>query len=988
MLYRIGVDVGGTNTDAALARAVFDQSDTSTNSNPHVEIAASFKSPTTPDITSGICNSVRGLLEQTRVQPDDIISVNIGTTHFINAIIQVDRSKLSRVAVLRLCGPFARAQAPFTDFPPQLRNAVEGPVGYLAGGLEVDGRLISKIDEEEVRRHAKLIQDRGVDTVVVIGVFSTLDTSEPTQEEHVKAILQQCIPNADVVCSRDVGSAGFIERENASILNASILRLARETIYGFQEAVSNLGLGCPLYLTQNDGTAMAAQAASVVPIKTFSSGATNSLTGAVFLSGIHLPSSKTDLEKSQVIMIDIGGTSADFAALSSTGFPRQSPAIVKVGGVRTAFSMPEVLSLGLGGGSRVHENEDGTVVVGPDSVGYQILTSAQCFGGSVLTATDIVVASGFDVGITPKWEISPPLSVVEKARAHISSILKKGIDSMKTSDLDVVALLVGGGSIIQIDKLENVKECVRVPFFDAANAVGAAIAKVSGDVDRISVAIKRSHEQMVEDLKEQAIQLAINNGAQPSTIRIVQLDLLPLPYIGDNAFRAVIKAVGELGWERQVIDTETLINEIHISPRTNGYHEEKVYDDYLECDPLADPNLRQYEPTVSKETGEWFLSEIDLAFISEGVCIIGTGGGGTVRPTYLDCLNRLRTCPKGRMRIIDPESLPDTANIAPLAFVGAPTVTNERLLGNNELVTTVNVLARYLNIQKFDGFIGPEIGGSNGMTSLAAGACMDIPVVDADCLGRAFPRIDLALPYVYEKAVPWPSSCADARENIQIIVSSQSSARFESMERAMAIETGLYNAMTLAPFSGDVVRKYCVGRSLSVCWSIGREVHLARLEKTDVTKAIVSVIPGAVELFAGKIVDISRKEESGWTVGTVTIEGCNEDGDIDATARPLIITFQNEFLYAAKINLDKTRETVCTTPDLISLLDQDGMALGTHEIRYGLRVSVLGMPAHRLWKTEEGMRAAGPASFGLDVPYQSMKWEWKEPESVIKKYGK
>lgn len=141
--------------------------------------------------------------------------------------------------------------------------------------------------------------------------------------------------------------------------------------------------------------------------------------------------------------------------------------------------MPEVLSLGLGGGSMVRQDGD-IVTVGPESVGYKLVEDSLCFGGSVMTATDIVVASGEDVGIVPQWKDGPPTEeVVKKARAYMTKLLQKGIDSMKTSDLDVVALLVGGGSIIQIDPLPNVRECMRVPFFDAANAVGAAIAKVS-----------------------------------------------------------------------------------------------------------------------------------------------------------------------------------------------------------------------------------------------------------------------------------------------------------------------------------------------------------------------------------------------------------------------------------------------------------------------------------------------------------------------------
>lgn len=76
---------------------------------------------------------------------------------------------------------------------------------------------------------------------------------------------------------------------------------------------------------------------------------------------------------------------------------------------------------------------------------------------------------------------------------------------------------------------------------------------------------------------------------------------------------------------------------------------------------------------------------------------------------------------------------------------------------------------------------------------------------------------------------------------------------------------------------------------------------------------------------------------------------------------------QNEFLYAALKNSDSSLQVLCTTPDLISVLDQDGIAVGTHELRYGLRVSVISMPADPLWKTSEGMARGGPRAFGYDV---------------------
>ena len=177
----------------------------------------------------------------------------------------------------------------------------------------------------------------------------------------MKEIFQRHIPRLDIVCSRDIGRVGYLECENVAILNTAILAFGRLAISRFQKSVEGLGIDCPLYLTQNDGTVLGAYTASLAPIRTFSSGATNSLIGALFRSGIHEPGSDVNLRDSQVIMCDIGGTTSDFTTLSPSGLPRQSPATVKIGGVRTAFSMPEGLSLGLGGGSEVHRHDSGQV---------------------------------------------------------------------------------------------------------------------------------------------------------------------------------------------------------------------------------------------------------------------------------------------------------------------------------------------------------------------------------------------------------------------------------------------------------------------------------------------------------------------------------------------------------------------------------------------------------------------------------------------------
>lgn len=137
-------------------------------------------------------------------------------------------------------------------------------------------------------------------------------------------------------------------------------------------------------MTQNDGTIIDANTAEDCPIRTFSSGPTNSMTGAAYLAGLDTVGG--EMPKAPVIVVDIGGTTTDVCALLPSGFPRQAGTWVEIGGVRSSFSMPEVVSIALGGGTLVEELND-TIAVGPESVGHRLTNDALVFGGEILTAT-------------------------------------------------------------------------------------------------------------------------------------------------------------------------------------------------------------------------------------------------------------------------------------------------------------------------------------------------------------------------------------------------------------------------------------------------------------------------------------------------------------------------------------------------------------------------------------------------------------------------
>ncbi|KAF8815021.1 hypothetical protein BYT27DRAFT_6854318 [Phlegmacium glaucopus] len=221
--FRIGVDVGGTNTDSVIV-------DITRTKEITRGIVATFKHETTVDITTGIEFAVKKVLEQAGIghRSDEILSLTIGTTHFINAIVQLDAIRLEKVAVIRLAAPYTTECPPFIDFPDDLSEIMNGHTTVIHGGLQIDGRIINDLREHEILDQADIIRSKGLKNIVLVGVYSPLDVEGKTEYKVRDILLKELGPEINIVCSRDVGHVGFLERENASILNASSYPLLAE----------------------------------------------------------------------------------------------------------------------------------------------------------------------------------------------------------------------------------------------------------------------------------------------------------------------------------------------------------------------------------------------------------------------------------------------------------------------------------------------------------------------------------------------------------------------------------------------------------------------------------------------------------------------------------------------------------------------------------------------------------------------------------------
>lgn len=513
---RLGIDVGGTNTDAVLVSGR--------------TVIASAKRPTTGDISGGIVAATHAVLATSGEGARAIDSVMLGTTHFVNALLE--RRGLLEVGILRLAGAVGEALPPMSGWPADLKRCIGGLSFQLPGGYEFDGRENSAFDDRAVRDAARQIRRKGLDAVAISCVFAPINR---TMEERAARIVAEEAPGASVTLSSALGRIGLLERENATIMNAALARLATHVMRSFTTAFAEMGIHAPLYVTQNDGTLISAEYAARYPVLTFGSGPTNSMRGAAFLTGLQ-----------DAIVMDVGGTSTDIGALVN-GFPRESSIAVDVGGVRTNFRMPDILSIGLGGGTRIRLDGPGERVrVGPDSVGYRLVEEACIFGGSTLTASDIAVKAGYasfgNVSRVP--DLGP--QVMREILAQFRHMFEQGIDRMKTVEGDVPVVLVGGGSVLVEKALNGASRVVQPEHAAVANALGAAIAQVGGEVDRIVAYEKTSREEVMRSIEKEATDKAVAAGADPRTVCLVDLEEVFLSYLPGTTVQVRAKVIGDL----------------------------------------------------------------------------------------------------------------------------------------------------------------------------------------------------------------------------------------------------------------------------------------------------------------------------------------------------------------------------------------------------------------------------------------------------------
>jgi DUF917 family protein len=348
----------------------------------------------------------------------------------------------------------------------------------------------------------------------------------------------------------------------------------------------------------------------------------------------------------------------------------------------------------------------------------------------------------------------------------------------------------------------------------------------------------------------------------------------------------------------------------------------------------------------------------ELTSLATGAWILGAGGGGNPYHSWLNLRELYRAGAK--VELLDPMALADDDWIAVVSSMGAPLVGEERLQDPETAAKPVRMMEEHLGVS-FRAIMSLEIGGSNALQPFLAAAVMRLPVVDADCMGRAFPEAQMTS-FAIGDLRCYPLALADVRDNAVIVARAASWKWMERLSRKLCTEVGSVAATCKAPRSGLEVKNWGILYSTTRAIALGEVVREARLGHEDPVAALVEHEGGKV-LFRGKVGDVERRTTEGFLRGAAEIEGLDSH-----RGHRFRLEFQNEFAIGAEDGAVRVM-----VPEIICVVDTlSGEAVGTETLRYGQRVTVAALPAPPLLLTETGLEHVGPRAFGYDLEFRSV----------------
>ena len=352
------------------------------------------------------------------------------------------------------------------------------------------------------------------------------------------------------------------------------------------------------------------------------------------------------------------------------------------------------------------------------------------------------------------------------------------------------------------------------------------------------------------------------------------------------------------------------------------------------------------------------LDEQQIRDVARGAAVLGTGGGGDPYLGTLAAVEAFRE--NGPPRVVEVDELTDDGFVASLAMIGAPVPLIEKFSLGPELMVAYKALEEQFR-KPLQALVPVEIGGVNTVIALVLGSRLGLPVVDADYMGRAYPEVPLVTATLYGRSAS-PFALADEHGN-RVVIEAVDNHWAERIGRTVAIEFGAICPGMMFPMTGAQAKEAAIAGTLSFAERIGRALREGEAVKTNPIQTLLEVTRG-YELFRGKIVDVRRRTQRGWSLGEARIEGMDS-----FAGKQMEVRFQNENLVAIVDG-----RFVAMVPDLITVIDgESGHAITTEHLHYGYRVIVLGIACDSKWRTQAGIALGGPRHFGYDIEYEPIE---------------
>jgi len=349
----------------------------------------------------------------------------------------------------------------------------------------------------------------------------------------------------------------------------------------------------------------------------------------------------------------------------------------------------------------------------------------------------------------------------------------------------------------------------------------------------------------------------------------------------------------------------------------------------------------------------------DLEPIALGATFLGTGGGGDPYLGRLLTRVALERRAGGHVEVIAPEALSDDDFTMVVGGMGSPSVMVEKLVNLSEMEQAVSTIEKRLGRQ-VTAILSVEMGGCNSMIPVAFAAQRGVPVIDADGMGRAFPELQQVMFHV-EGNAPCPMAVIGDAGECVILEDVPTAAHAEILARPLCVAMGGQATIAAYAMDGKAARHSVVPATLSLAHAIGKAIMSGR-QSGDPFSALFACLARSpyyqhyANLGEGRIIDVSRRIERGWTIGVCQIK--TAEGELE-------LIFRNEYLVARRDG-----NTLVIVPDLITVLDAEtAEPLTTDDIKYGQRVVVVATSAAACMRTSKALEVWGPHKFGLNEPF-------------------